>query len=125
MTSVIKLQAPFERLKIYNNNADIALRKAIILQAIIDASNAGNNAAAKKIELEAKEWIFGNSDYFKTMCYEANLHPEYVIKLTNDMIEIQKIKYKKKQALKAKLQESYFKDHAIIFYTSYTTKKAS
>ncbi|AFB28840.1 hypothetical protein RPK_02915 [Rickettsia rickettsii str. Hlp len=35
---VIKLTTPFERIKLYNSIPDIALRSAIIMQAIIDAT---------------------------------------------------------------------------------------
>jgi len=106
MTSnVIKLQAPFERLKKYTDNPEIALRKAIILQAIIDASNSSNQTYAKKIEQEAKNWIFGESDFFYKICYEAELEPQNVIKITREVIEMQKNSNRliKKSALYLKL----------------------
>ena len=37
--NVIKFQSPFERLKLYTTSPDVTLRKAIITQAIIDATN--------------------------------------------------------------------------------------
>ncbi|WP_419235679.1 hypothetical protein [Rickettsia endosymbiont of Nabis limbatus] len=37
--SVIKLATPFERLKFHNPLPDIALRLAVIMQAIIDSTN--------------------------------------------------------------------------------------
>ena len=43
MYNVIKFQAPFERLKQYNASSEIILYKAIITQAIIDATYTNYN----------------------------------------------------------------------------------
>lgn len=59
--SVIKFQAPFERLKEYDLAPEVRLHKAIITQAIIDVSNNSDSPSSKKIEIEAKNWLFGNS----------------------------------------------------------------
>ena len=40
---------PFERLKPANDSADIALCRALILQAIVDASNTSHIAALNKL----------------------------------------------------------------------------
>ena len=51
MYSVLKFQAPFERIKNYNDSPEVSLNKAIIIQAIIDASY--NNP--EQINKDAKE----------------------------------------------------------------------
>ncbi len=103
MTNVIKFQAPFERLKSYNSSPDVSLRRAIITQAIIDASNNSNtNKEAKKIELEAKSWLFGNSAYFAEICIEAGLEKGYVVKIAKEIIKIHDSKNQKTSLKKAK-----------------------
>lgn len=92
MNYVIKFQAPFERLRACSNNPDISLRKAIILQAIIDASNVSPSTEAKKCEREAKAWLFSNSDYFQRICYEANLESDFVIKIAKEIIKLNRSK---------------------------------
>jgi hypothetical protein len=54
MYHVMKFQAPFERLKEYNSSPEIILYKAIITQAIIDATNISNAPRAKTLETDAK-----------------------------------------------------------------------
>jgi len=104
MSNVIKFQAPFERLKLFDTSPDISLRKAIITQAIIDATNISDNPTAKKLELEAKAWIFGCGDYFRNICIEAGMEPSLVIKLTKQVIKLHKIKAKNtKKRLRANL----------------------
>ena len=88
--NVIKLQTPFERLKFCKTSPDVILRKAIILQAIIDASNISDQKELKKYEIEAKSWIFGSSDYFIQICEEAGMEPDFVIKITREIINVQK-----------------------------------
>lgn len=46
--NVIRLTTPFERIKLYNVSPDVALRRAIITQAIIDATNTSPKREAKK-----------------------------------------------------------------------------
>ena len=53
--SVIKLTTPFECLKFHNPLPDIALRLAIIMQAIIDSTNTSPKKEAKKAEDAAKK----------------------------------------------------------------------
>jgi len=75
MYHVMKFQAPFERLKEYNSSPEIILYKAIITQAIIDATNISDAPRAKTLETDAKKWIFSNSDYFQKICYIAGIEP--------------------------------------------------
>lgn len=88
MTNVIKFQAPFERIKFYYSTPDAILRQAIILQAIIDASNS-DNTNNKKVTEEPREWIFGKNKHFVKYCYEAGTDPDYIIKKTIEAIKIQ------------------------------------
>lgn len=91
------MQAPFERLKIYNQ-PDVALRRAIILQAIIDSTNTSDNKIARRIEKEAKDWLFGDSEYFKKICNEAGFDPEYVVSIAKAMIKLNNASSRKRAA---------------------------
>ena len=86
--NVVKFQAPFERMKDYNLNPEVRLYKSIIIQAIIDASNISEDSYAKKIELDAKAWLFGESKDFQEICFRAGLEPCYVIKIAKKMQRI-------------------------------------
>ncbi len=91
-SNVIKFPSPFERLKSYTNSPDVMLRKAIITQAIIDATNISEFRAAKKLEQEAKSWIFGGGESFKTTCMEGEIEPSFVVKVTKEIIKLHKSK---------------------------------
>lgn len=101
MSNVIKFQAPFERLKLYDSSPDVSIHKAIITQAIIDATNISECREAKKLEREAKAWIFGGSEYFKEICMGANIEPSFVVKITKAIIKL----HKKNSKFRAKLAE--------------------
>ena len=88
MTNVIKFQSPFERMKSYNTCPDISLRKAIILQAIIDASNTSDISELKKIEVEAKHWLFCTNNTFEDTCIEADMKPSLVRKIAKKIIRL-------------------------------------
>ncbi len=85
---VIKFQAPFERLKEYDYSPEIRLHKAILTQAIIDASNIIPTKEAKRFELEAKIWIFGNSRDFQEVCQSAEIEPEFMIQIAREAIKL-------------------------------------
>lgn len=89
---VIKFQAPFERLKDYDFPPEVRLYKAILTQAIIDASNISAIKEAKKLELEAKTWIFGNSQYFQEVCYYAQMEPGFIIRIMREVIKLNSVK---------------------------------
>jgi hypothetical protein len=84
----IKFQTPFERMKLYNNCPYILLRKAIIVQALIDATNNAKSKASQKLKKEAKAWIFNNGEYFNQTCQEAGMEPSFVIRITKKLIEL-------------------------------------
>jgi hypothetical protein len=64
-SNVIKFPSPFERLKSYTNSPDVMLRKAIITQAIIDATNIS----------EFRE-----------------IEPSFVVRVTKEIIKLHKSK---------------------------------
>ena len=103
IANVIKFQAPFERLKSYTASPDIALRKAIITQAIIDATNISEVPIAKKFEQEAKAWIFGGGESFKSTCLEGGIEPTFVVKVTKEIIKLHKRQSRFRNALKNKI----------------------
>jgi len=88
MYGVIKFQAPFERLKEYDYSPEVRLHKAILTQAIIDASNVTDAKEAKKYELEAKIWIFSNSEDFQAVCHRAEIDSGFMIKIAKEAIKL-------------------------------------
>lgn len=88
--NVIKLHSPFERIKDFDFIPEVRLYKAIITQAIVDASNISENKQAKKCEIEAKKWLFGHSLDFTETCYRAEMHPNEVVKIAKNMILLKK-----------------------------------
>ncbi|WP_341763813.1 hypothetical protein [Candidatus Tisiphia endosymbiont of Beris chalybata] len=64
--------------------------KAIITQAIIDATNISELPVAKKLEQEAKAWIFGGGESFKSTCLEGGIEPTFVVKVTKEIIKLHK-----------------------------------
>ena len=90
----MKFQAPFERLKDYTTSPEVSLYKAIITQAIIDATNTSILPQPKTLEKEAKNWIFGKSEYFQRICYLAGIEPDFVVKITQEAIRLNHRKFK-------------------------------
>jgi hypothetical protein len=86
MTFALKPQAPFERLRLANDCPEVALNKAIILQAMIDASNTSRCRSAQKIAKEARKWLFGNSEGFIEVCTDGELNPNFVTNLVGQII---------------------------------------
>ena len=103
--NVMRFQTPFERLKSFTSSPDVSLRRAIITQAIIDATNVSECRKAKKIEQEAKLWIFGGDECFKTICMEGGIEPSFVKKVTKDLINIHNRKTSLQKFDKGKLLE--------------------
>jgi len=88
MTSVLKPQAPVERLKFSNDCPEVALNKSIILQAIIDSSSSQDGISGTKIARSAHNWLFGNSENFKQTCINASLESNFVVKIARQMINL-------------------------------------
>lgn len=88
MYNVLKFQSPFERLKVYNDNPEVTLCKAIITQAIIDSTCVGTEVESRKDRYKALAWIFGESEDFIQICDGADLEPSYVRKLAINAITL-------------------------------------
>lgn len=84
MSFVIKLQAPFERLKLANERPEIALCRAIILQAIVDASSA--EQAEGDCMKDANNWLFTDSQHLDEICMGAELEVGFVRDVAEKMI---------------------------------------
>ena len=95
MTFVFKPQAPFERLKLANASPEVALNKAIILQAIIDASNTSKASDAVRLAKKAKDWLMGNSEGFIEVCHNADLDKDFITKIATQLIELHQMGNKK------------------------------
>jgi hypothetical protein len=54
------------------------LWKAVITQALMDASSNSQKADARRSKREALEWLRGTSDDFEAVCDHAGLDPAYV-----------------------------------------------
>lgn len=86
MSSVIKLQAPFERLKLATGCPEVALCRAIILQAIVDASSPEPSQEAEVCTREAIEWLFNDSRHLEEICMGAELEVGFVREVAEKMI---------------------------------------
>jgi hypothetical protein len=105
-SNVIKFQSPFERLKLYTTSPEVTLRKAIITQAIIDATNISEIRSAKKLEQEAKLWIFGGDESFKETCIEGGMEPSFVVKVTKAIIKLHATQSRFKNRNKKKIADT-------------------
>lgn len=89
MAKMLKLQAPFERLKMFNeDSADIALRKAIVLQAVKDTISTSKVKEEIRAKFEARAWIFGNDPNFIKICHEVGYEPSYIKSITKKFIKL-------------------------------------
>ena len=88
MYNVIKLSAPFEKLKTYDASPEVSLFKAVIMQHIIDCTNTSNNNESRRLEIEAKTWLFGNSKDFLTVCDFAKISSLEVQKIAKEAIRM-------------------------------------
>ncbi len=102
MLFVFKPQAPFERLKSANQCPEVALFKAIILQAIIDASCV---SVFDKNAVSARDWLFGNSNDFKEVCIRADLEPCFVVRTSRRIVRLHQAKVKNERF--SKKRKSY------------------
>lgn len=106
--NVIRFHAPFERIKLYNDISEVNLYKSVILQAIIDATNLSNDKSSKKIALEAKTWLVGNSEDFQFICDKANMETSFVRKIALTLIKLHERNMNK--VLNDKLRKSDMRD---------------
>lgn len=63
-----------------NINATKAMWRAVITQALMDASSKSKKRENLKAKREAKEWLLGESEDFLCVCCLADMKPEYVKK---------------------------------------------
>ncbi|MBL3284276.1 hypothetical protein Sarmat_00116 [Rickettsiales endosymbiont of Paramecium tredecaurelia] len=95
MTKVIKFQAPFERLRAYNEPA-VSLYKAVILQALIDATDLRAENTSKQ---QAVSWLKDDAheQEFHQVCHDAMLEPEFVRNINTKMSELHLYKSKQRK----------------------------
>ncbi|MDX1916935.1 MAG: hypothetical protein SFT68_03025 [Rickettsiaceae bacterium] len=86
MKKLIKLNTPFEKIRLSNITPEIKLKRAIIMQAVIDAINVGKDTTSMKIALEARQWLSPDNEDFIIMCHECALEPDYIIRKTKEAI---------------------------------------
>ncbi|NRB10797.1 MAG: hypothetical protein HRU35_04190 [Rickettsiaceae bacterium] len=103
--NVLKFYSPFEKLK-ENSPKESWLFRAIILQAIIDISTISSDREFLKIQRKARSWFFDKSNYFKFVCFNADLHPDYVIKLARHAVRINRENKLKSQSNNYNLNKS-------------------
>lgn len=84
---MLNSRAPFERLRAANFNPDVALSRAIILQAVIDASTQDRSRIACRNKDKALEWIFTDNTHFNQICNDAYFTPSYIRKITAEFIK--------------------------------------
>ena len=88
MVKIVQLQAPFERLKIYNDIPEVALQKAIILQAIKDATSSSKSQRDIENKVIAREWIYCDDPDFVTVCEKAGYEPSYIRSIAGQFIQL-------------------------------------
>lgn len=110
MYNVIKFQAPFERLKLYDECPYVNLFKSIILQSIIDATNISTiKNESKKDEIEARNWIFSDNGSFQEYCEYAKFDHTYMRRLAKNIIKIHRsnsLKLKAKEVRRNDIQSA-------------------
>lgn len=55
-----------------------AMWRAVIVQALMDAASTSQKAEALVWKREAEIWLRGNSNDFHTVCFYANMDPDFV-----------------------------------------------
>lgn len=66
---------------------EIALWKAVIMQALVDASSRSAKWEARQQKVEALSWLRGTSRDFITVCQLAEMDPDYVRKMARLALE--------------------------------------
>lgn len=79
----------------------IALWKAVITQALMDAGNNFKKKEYKTIKARAISWLDGKSDDFKDVCEMAGLEPEYIRKKSGEAIK-NGCKWRKEKQIRVK-----------------------
>ncbi len=88
MSNVLKFQSPYEKAIQSSNIPEVSLNRAVLLQLITDATNTSPTREAKKHEIEAKNWIFTDSDDLSYACDAAGLHPKNLRNIALEAIKL-------------------------------------
>ncbi len=59
-------------------SGEVALWRAVITQALMDAGSQSSKREMKQDRAQAIAWLAGTSDDFKEICARAELDPDYV-----------------------------------------------
>lgn len=116
MYNVLKFQAPFDRIKEYNSCPTVCLNKAVIIQALTDASSFSSKSnTASKIANKAKNWALNkeNEDHFRDVCERAELDYTLVRQIIKQGIALSLHKHKSLE------QKIMYKLHNILIKTKY------
>lgn len=71
---------------------EIALWRAVIIQALADAQSNDQKIEIRYHKARAIAWLLGGSADFHTVCLSANLSPEYIRECTKKIIAEQRKK---------------------------------
>ena len=93
-----------EKLKTFDSSPEVNLHKAVIMQAIIDATNMSNCNRARRFEIEAKSWLFGNSREFLETCDIAKISPCEVRKIAKNAMAM----HLKEKQIRADKQNTHY-----------------
>jgi hypothetical protein len=63
-----------------------ALWRAVIMQALVDATTNYKKRDYKYIKAQARSWLAGNSDDFYEVCELANYEPSYLKKMIKKVL---------------------------------------
>lgn len=66
---------------------EIALWRAVITQALMDAGSKSNKSEMRYNRAQAISWLSGTGPDFNTVCSLAGFEPEYVIKKAREAIK--------------------------------------
>lgn len=83
---MFKAEKPIETLLKLEKNPEFRVYYAIILQAVLDASNLSFDNIRHEEILEAREWLFNKSSNFEHDCQIINLNPDYVRGLVKEIL---------------------------------------
>lgn len=84
---VIRLQAPFEKIKANTDDPIERLYRAVIMQMIIDASNKSDKQELVKNERDAKKWLFEENENFDFVCFSAKMDKNIVRQIAKRIIK--------------------------------------
>ena len=79
--------SPYEETSDYNPTAtEQSMWRAVVVQALMDASSMSKKAEMQQYKREALVWLRGNSEDFFTVCYYAGLDPECTREMIKDAL---------------------------------------